>query len=129
MRTQPAIPRILVGLLTAGLLTGCGVQFYDRAERRLACPCPPAQAAGYASQVLLELYGTPYFSTPTQLHVVRSNPDGLTVTKLTVEVIPTRTATAEVRVWAETPATAATRDEQVAEAFVTAFATKAKETP
>jgi hypothetical protein len=126
---QTAIRRTLWGLLATGLLTGCGVQFYNRAERRLACPCPPAQAAGHASEAILALYGTPYFSTPTQLHVVQPNPDGLTVTKLTVEVIPTRTATAEVRVRTETPVTAPARDEQVAEAFATAFATKAKVTP
>src|SRR5262245_29763073 len=126
MRTQAAMRHILGGLLATGLLTGCGVQFYDRTERRVACPCPPAQAAGYASQAMLALYGPPYFSTPTQLHVVQSNPDGLTVTKLTVEIVPTHTATAEVYVRTETPVTAPTRDEQVAEAFVTEFATKAK---
>jgi hypothetical protein len=126
-RLQTAIRRTLGAWLTAGLLTGCGAQFYSRTERHLACQCPPAQAAWYASQATLA--HDVIFSTPTQLHVVQSNPDGLTVTKLTVHVMPTSTAMTEVRVQTETPATAPAQDEQVAEAFVTAFTTQVKGAP
>ena len=129
MRTAIVIRRILGGLLTAGLLTGCGAQFYSRTERRLACQCSPAQAVEYASQAMQALHEAPVFSTPTQLHVVQSNPDSLTVTKLSVDILPKNTAMTEVRVWTETPVDDPARNQQVAEAFVTAFTTQAKGTP
>jgi hypothetical protein len=120
--------RVLGGLLLAGCLAGCTPQLYSHTERRLACPCTPAQAAASAAQAALARNGTPFFSTPTRLHVIQSNPDGLTVTKLTVTIVPTGVTT-EVRVRTETPVAARTWGEQAVEAFVTGFATAAKETP
>jgi hypothetical protein len=83
----------------------------------------------YATQAILARHETPLFSTPTRLHLVRSNPDGLTVTKLIVIIVPTGAETAEVRVRTETPAAAHTWGEEAAEAFVAGFAAAAKGTP
>ena len=125
--------RLLGGLLLASCLAGCTPplyhQIYSQTNRRLACPCPSTQAVTYATQAVLAHHGTPFFSTPTRLHLVRSNPDGLTVTKLMVTIVPTGAETAEVRVWTETPATARTWGEQAAEAFVAGFAAAAQGTP
>ena len=121
--------RLLGGLLLASCLAGCTPPLYSHTDRRLACPCPATQAVTYATQAVLARYGTPYFSTPTRLHLVRSNPDGLTVTKLMVTLVPTGTETTEVRVWTETPAAAGPWGEQAAEAFVAGFAAAAKGTP
>jgi hypothetical protein len=63
------------------------------------------------------------------LHLVRSNPEGLTVTKLMVTIVPTGAETAEVRVWTETPAAVSSWGEQAAEAFVAGFTAAAKGTP
>jgi hypothetical protein len=129
VRKDPVRYRLLTGLLLASCLAGCTPPFYRHTERRLACPCPPAQAADAARQAALARNGTPVFSTPTRLHVIQSNPDRLTVTKLTVAIVPTEATTTEVRVRTETPADARTYGEQSAEAFVAGFATAAKGTP
>ena len=118
--------RLLGGLLLASCLAGCTPPLYSHTDRRLACPCPSPQAVTYATQAVLAHHGTPLFSTPTRLHLVRSNPDGLTVTKLMVSIVPTGAETTEVRVWTETPATAHTWGEQAADAFVAGFAEAAK---
>jgi hypothetical protein len=120
---------LLGGLLLASCLAGCTPLLYSHTDRRLACPCPATQAVTYATQAVLARHGTPYFSTPTRLHLVRANPDGLTVTKLMVTIIPTGAETAEVRVRTETPAQAHPWGEEVAEAFVAGFAAAAKGTP
>jgi hypothetical protein len=83
----------------------------------------------YATQAILARHETPFFSTPTRLHLVRSNPDGLTVTKLRVTIVSTGAETAEVRVWAETPVQARTWGEQAAEALVAGFAAATEGTP
>jgi hypothetical protein len=121
--------RLLGGLLLASCLAGCTPSLYSHTDRRLACPCPSTQATTYATQAVVARHKTPFFSTPTRLHLVQSNPDGLTVTKLMVTIVPTGTETAEVRVRTETPATASTLGEQVAEDFVAGFAAAAKGTP
>jgi hypothetical protein len=129
MRQHITRSRLLGGLLLASCLAGCTPPLYHHTDRRLACPCPPTQAVTYATQAVRASHGTPYFSTPTRLHLVRSNPDGLTVTKLMVTIVPTGAETAEVRVWTETPATVHTWGEETAEAFVAGFAAAAKGTP
>ena len=125
--------RLLGGLLLASCLAGCTPplyrQLYSQTDRRLACPCPAPQAVTYATQAVRARHGTPYFSTPTRLHLVRANPDGLTVTKLLVTIVPTGAETAEVRVRTETPAAAGAWGEQAAEAFVAEFAAAAQGTP
>jgi hypothetical protein len=63
------------------------------------------------------------------LHLIRSNPDGLTVTRLLVTIVPTGAETAEVQVRTETPATAGPWGEQAAEAFVAGFVAAAKGAP
>ena len=124
---------LLGGLLLASCLAGCTPplyhQIYSQTERRVACPCPAPQAVTYATQVVRARHETPFFSTPTRLHLVRTNPDGLTVTKLMVTIVPTGAETAEVRVRTETSAQAHTWGEQAAEAFVAGFAAAAKGTP
>ena len=119
----------LGGLLLASCLAGCTPPLYSHTNRRLTCPCPAPQAVTYATQAVLAHHETPYFSTPTRLHLVRANPDGLTVTKLLVTIVPTGAETAEVRVRTETPAAAGPWGEQVAEAFVAGFAAAAQVTP
>jgi hypothetical protein len=83
----------------------------------------------YATQAVLAGHETPYFSTPTRLHLIRANPDGLTVTKLLVTIVPTGAETTEVRVRTETPAAAGPWGEKVAEAFVAGFTAAAQGTP
>jgi hypothetical protein len=121
--------RLLGGLLLASCLAGCTPPLYSHTDRRLACPCPSTQAVTYVTQAVFAHHRTPFFSTPTRLHLVWPNPDGLTVTKLMVTIVPTGAETAEVRVQTETPATARPWGEQVAEAFVAGFAAAAQGTP
>jgi hypothetical protein len=83
----------------------------------------------YATQAVFAYHGTPFFSTPTRLHLVRPNPDGETVTKLMVTIVPTGAETAEVRVQTETPTTAHAWGERMAEAFVAGFAAAAQGSP
>jgi hypothetical protein len=70
---------LLGGLLLASGLAGCTPplyrHIYRQTERRLACPCPAPQAVTYATQAVRAHYETPYFSAPTRLHLVRTNPD------------------------------------------------------
>jgi hypothetical protein len=121
--------RLLGGLLLASCLAGCTPPLYSHTDRRLTCPCPATQAVTYATQAVFAYHGTPVFSTPTRLHFVRPNPDGQTVTKLLVTIVPTGAETAEVRVQTETPAPAHAWGERVAEAFVAGFAAAAQGTP
>jgi hypothetical protein len=121
--------RLLGGLLLASCLAGCTPPLYSHTDRRLACPCPSTQAVTYATQAVRARHETPFFSTPTRLHLVRANPDGLTVTRLMVTIVPTGAETAEVRVRTETPAEAGTWGEQAAEAFVAGFTAAAQGTP
>ena len=120
--------RLLGGLLLASCLAGCTPPLYSHTDRRLACPCPATQAVTYATQAVLAHYGMPYFSTPTRLHLVRSDP-WPAVTKLMVTIVPTGAETAEVQVRTETPTTVGPWGEQAAEAFVAGFAAAAKGAP
>ena len=120
---------LLGGLLLASCLAGCTPPLYCQTDRRLACPCLATQAVTYATQAVRARHETPYFRTPTRLHLIRANPDGLTVTKLLVTIVPTGAETAEVRVRTETPAAAGPWGKQVAEAFVAGFAAAAQGTP
>jgi hypothetical protein len=127
MENGHTLQRLMGALLTAGLLAGCSPPLWSRTERHLACPCPPAQAVAYVTQAALALNVTPVFSAPDRLHMVRPNPDGLTVTKLDVAITLTQASTSEVQIRTETPATESAQDKQVAEAFAAAFAAAAKE--
>jgi hypothetical protein len=121
--------RLLGRLLLASCLAGCTPPLYSHTDRRLTCPCPAPQAVTYATQAVFAYHGTPFFSTPTRLHLARPNPDGQTVTKLLVTIVPTGAETAEVRVRTATPAQARTWGEQAAEAFVAEFAAAAQGPP
>ena len=128
MHQKTTRSRLLGVLLLASCLAGCTPPLYSQTDHRLACPCPATQAVTYATQAVFAYHGTPFFSTPTRSHLARPNPDGKTVTKLLVTIIPTGAETAEVRVQTETPATARPWGERVAEAFAAAFAAAAQGT-